>query len=276
MPADGLRYERFAPTEAMAPYVEHLWVVDAPVLGEVRREILIPNGRPMVLVCLGEPGVRFVPSTGRRDQNGDAVHGIATEPVVIEQSGKSTYVGAQLMPYGLAALSPAPPLVDASLPLEAWAGAAAKRALVAAMRADGPFESAARRLEAFLAERLKPIAAQSLARLETAVAMIEEAGGSVGVDVLAGRLELSYQALYRLFRMHVGMPPKQYAAITRCYGLVGRLLADGARDGLAQLALLQGYYDQAHASKDFVRFTGVSQKTFLRSLNGIAQLMHRP
>jgi AraC-like DNA-binding protein len=40
------------------------------------------------------------------------------------------------------------------------------------------------------------------------------------------------------------------------------------------LASLHGYYDQAHAARDFKRYTGVSATSFLAVQNGIAALMH--
>jgi AraC-like DNA-binding protein len=40
------------------------------------------------------------------------------------------------------------------------------------------------------------------------------------------------------------------------------------------LASLHGYYDQAHAARDFKRYTGVTASSFQQINNGIARLMH--
>jgi len=94
------------------------------------------------------------------------------------------------------------------------------------------------------------------------------------VTDLLEMLGIGYDRLYRDFRRHVGIAPKPFIAIVRYQNLVGRLLAEGMGDGLAQLALMQGYYDQAHANRDFRRFTGVTPTRFRETLNGIARMMH--
>jgi hypothetical protein len=59
---DELRYERFAPRPALQQVVEHFWLVTAPPISGLRSEILIPNGRPMVLICLGDPACVWLPT----------------------------------------------------------------------------------------------------------------------------------------------------------------------------------------------------------------------
>lgn len=270
----GLYYERFAPTPASAPYVEHFWVVRGPLLAEARREILIPNGRPTVLCCLGDPGGRLHVRTGTRTPNSSNLGGLITEPLILEQRGRSIYAAAQLTPWGLGALLPGNALVDETLPLDRWAGSGATEALLGAMAEVELGEPAIRMLESFLDSRLKPLPPAALDRMRAAVAAIEEAQGMIEVEQLAARLQTTYAALYRLFKARTGVSPKQFIAITRHYRLVGGLLSGSMAGGLAQLALMQGYYDQAHASKDFRRFTGVSQTEFRKTLNGIAMLMH--
>jgi AraC-like DNA-binding protein len=84
-----------------------------------------------------------------------------------------------------------------------------------------------------------------------------------------------YTTLYRTFRKHVGLGPKQFGEIVRYYRFVGSLLISSGNDPQALLAALQGYYDQAHADRDFKRFTGVTPTSFRTTLNNIARLMHR-
>lgn len=268
----GLVYERFAPASALTGYIEHFWVINADVGPVVRREILVPNGRPVILVNLAAPGERSDPITGTTISNDSAISGIMTRPVMISQSGRSRLVAAQPSPFGLAAFG-APPAVDTTIPLAAWLGAEA--APLTARIAKAPFgEAAARCLEAALLARLDPLAPLSVDRLERAIALIEDVKGDIEVAVLAARLGTEYDPLYRDFRRHIGISPKTFIAITRYQTLVGALLAKGMGDGLAQLALMQGYYDQAHANRDFRRFTGVTPTRFRDTLNGIAKMMH--
>jgi AraC-like DNA-binding protein len=55
---------------------------------------------------------------------------------------------------------------------------------------------------------------------------------------------------------------------------IARSGSGGPADAAATLSVLHGYYDQAHAARDFKRYTGVSARSFLAVQNGIAALMH--
>ncbi|WP_196260565.1 helix-turn-helix domain-containing protein [Pelagibacterium limicola] len=272
LPPD-LRYERFAPTSGLADYIEHFWIIEADVGPTKRLEILTPNGRPVILVSLAEPGERIDPQTGTSELNQSAVTGIATRPVIIGQTGRSRLVAAQPTPFGLSALG-APLAVDGSVPLADWLGNVEADRLVAALAESPLGEEAARRLERALSRHLCPLAPAVLTRLQRAIAQIEAASGDIEVAALVRNLDTDYDRLYRDFRLHLGISPKTFIAIVRYHNHVGRLLADTTGGGLAQLAVMQGYYDQAHANRDFRRFTGVSPTHFRETLNGIAKMMH--
>jgi AraC-like DNA-binding protein len=244
------------------------------VLTEPRREILIPNGRPTILVCLAEPGSRIAIATGAEVRNASNLAGVLTKPVLLQQTGRSVYVAAQLHPWGLSAFLPGEPLVDRTLALEAWIGPAAASSLTVRLRAIALGLGAVAELAAVLEMRLQPLPPAQLSQVTAAIAAIDAAPDAVVIEQLHKRLGVSYPALYRLFKTHLGISPKRYAAIRRYYQLVGSLLTGEREGGLAQLALLQGFYDQAHASRDFLKFTGVTQSTFRKTLNGVARLMH--
>ncbi|WP_328328060.1 helix-turn-helix domain-containing protein [Kribbella sp. NBC_00382] len=106
-----------------------------------------------------------------------------------------------------------------------------------------------------------------------AVALLEDSGGSAAVGELADSIGVSYSSLYRVFVAATGIGPKQFGEIVRYFRFVGGLL-DGPADATAVLAALHGYYDQAHAARDFKRYTGVSATSFRAVQNGIAALMH--
>ena len=73
---------------------------------------------------------------------------------------------------------------------------------------------------------------------------------------------MHYTTFYRMFKNYVGIGPKLYLDIVRYYTFVGGLLSDQMNDSDQLIALLEGYYDQAHASKEFRRFTSVPPNTF--------------
>jgi AraC-like DNA-binding protein len=264
------RYERYPAPHGLAAYVEHLWLVEAPARSEPQREILIPNGRPSVVVCLAAPGVRHDPVSGAAHPNGSVVFGVTTRPYVLEQRGRSSYVGAQLTPWGLAAAFPAERLVDRFLPLDDWRGRTAVDGLATEL-ADEPFgPGRARILAGVLHTWLAPFECETVRAL---VATVDERRGQTSVAELAARHGMSASTVYRVFRGQIGIGPKAFCEIVRYYHFTGGLIGDRP-DSDALLAGLHGYYDQAHAARSFRRYTGVTASTFKQVNNGIARLMH--
>jgi methylphosphotriester-DNA--protein-cysteine methyltransferase len=238
---------------------------------ELKQQILIPNGRPGLAVSLAEPGTREDPVTGASWVNDAALFGIMTRPHVLSQTGMSSYVGAELKPWGIAALGLPDRLVDGVLPLADWVGPATTKSLAAELAECEFGAERAARLAEFVGMRLHPVRGTEL--VAQAVAVIEESNGAVAVAELAATVGVSYSSLYRVFAGAIGIGPKQFGEIVRYFRFVGGLL-DGPADATAVLAALHGYYDQAHAARDFKRYTGVSATSFRAVQDGIAALMH--
>jgi AraC-like DNA-binding protein len=268
-----MRYERFQPEAALAPYVEHFWLIEADLGSVWRDEILVPNGRPTLLFSLGTPGRRKDPDTSVVTANASGFSGIVTRPVIIGQTSKVSLVAAQLRPFGPLAFD-STPHIDRHVPMAEWAGAETAAALQAALMAEGPSHAAVKSLARWLTARLRPMPATAVADLNRIYSTLDDEIPA-DIDSWAATAGLSRNRLYRLFRAYVGISPKAALMIARYQALMGKILADAGGDGLAQLALLQGYYDQAHANRDFRRFTGVSPRSFKRTLNGIARMMHQ-
>jgi len=265
-------YLRFDPPAGQRDVVDHYWMIEAPgSSSEVKREILIPNGRPGMAIALAEPGVRHDPLTGAQWTNDAALFGVMTRPHVLTQTGVSSYVGAELKPWGIAALGLSDRLVDDVLPFASWTDAATTERLVLELAGAGFGPPRADKLAEFLGPRLQVLPRSEL--LDHAVQVIDRAQGSGSVASVAAALGISYSSLYRLFVGSIGLGPKQFGEIIRYFYFVGGLLG-GPADATATLAALHGYYDQAHAARDFKRYTGVGATSFRAVQNGIAALMH--
>lgn len=262
-------YQRFSPPDDLRDVIEHVWLVESAPVRALRQEILIPNGRPGLAVALADPGTRHDPVTGTEWPNAASVFGIMTRPQVIGQVGRSSYAGVEFTPWGTTALG-LPSLVDEVLVLADWVGSGAVAALVEDLRAEPFGPNRADRLTRFLASRATTSAPEIVA---DAVRAIDELRGRATVTEIVQRCGTSYSTLYRVFRQGVGIGPKQYAELIRYYHFVGGLLG-GPADAAATLSALHGYYDQAHAARDFKRYTGVSATSFLAVHDGIAALMH--
>ncbi|WP_156688702.1 helix-turn-helix domain-containing protein [Mycobacterium sp. Marseille-P9652] len=96
--------------------------------------------------------------------------------------------------------------------------------------------------------------------------LLERSRGRASVGAVAGRVGLSARQLTTLFRREVGQSPKTVAMLMRFEHATARI-ADGVRRtgrvDLAAVAAAAGYSDQAHLTREFVRFAGTSPRRWL-------------
>jgi AraC-like DNA-binding protein len=98
--------------------------------------------------------------------------------------------------------------------------------------------------------------ARSLDRtVDAAVQAILRAGGNLSIAALGPALGVTRQHLARAFALHVGVPPKTFARVTRVRRVLAKARVASTVDWAA-LALDAGFYDQAHLSAEVREITG--------------------
>jgi AraC-like DNA-binding protein len=172
---------------------------------------------------------------------------------------RSRSIGAQLYPGAASVLLgvPAAELAERHTPLDdVWGcDAASLRERLATV---GGLEAQLQLFEAILSARLSH--ARAL-HASTAEALAGFAGGARVAEVVR-RSGYSHRTFIAMFRAAVGLTPKTFCRIRRFQRAV-ELLGRG-QAGLADLAALAGYADQAHFSRDFTAFAGVSPAEYRR------------
>jgi AraC-like DNA-binding protein len=219
-------YRELPPPHQLAHLVRRLWVRT----GTGDETLVLPDGCLDVIV---RDGVAFVagPDTG---------------PVLARTESGARVVGLRLRPGAAAALGvPGDELRDVRVPLEDLWGAAGREL---GQRVDGdPLELAAALRDHLLATPIDPRmfeAARRLAREpETPVPAIAEAIG------------LGERHLRRRFAAAVGYGPKMFARIARFRAALTLIRAG---EPLASAALLAGYADQAHMTREIAALAGRS------------------
>ncbi|MEW6196382.1 MAG: AraC family transcriptional regulator [Bacteroidota bacterium] len=115
-----------------------------------------------------------------------------------------------------------------------------------------------------------------------AVDLIENRGGSIKVNQIAGQLNISERTLRWEFLNRIGQSPKEYLETFRFRHILNEMLSRKSKVGnkgfnWADLALNYGYYDQAHFINEFKAATSITPdfflknegKTFIKSVNFI-------
>ncbi len=95
--------------------------------------------------------------------------------------------------------------------------------------------------------------------------LLRRSRGRAPVAGVAEQVGLSQRHLTTLFRREVGRTPKTVATLMRFEYATGRIAEDArlGRVDLGGIAAESGYCDQAHLTRDFVRFAGTSPRAWL-------------
>ncbi len=184
------------------------------------------------------------------------------EPGAVLAPPGAGMIGVVFRPFGLSAFFPGPAADYAGLaiPLSDIFGAGATE-LAEKLFTAGDFSDRAGLLEEFLADRLKPVCPYSLNLVKECISLARLRPESVTVAGLAAGCSFSVRNLERLFKTLVGMSPKYFIRVSRFQKALGLLRRGGLE--LADLAQACGYYDQAHFTNEFRRFSGLTPGAFL-------------
>lgn len=97
--------------------------------------------------------------------------------------------------------------------------------------------------------------------IQEAMRIIHVNKGVVRIKELASQLFMSLDVFEKRFRKVTGATPKHFCYIVRMTHAIQAV----SHSRLVDLSLDLGYYDQAHFSKDFKHFTGITPLEFIRN-----------
>jgi AraC-like DNA-binding protein len=183
----------------------------------------------------------------RLDEGGYAVHYMGVD---FKAGGAYPFVGP-----------PAGELRNAHLPLEAlWSIRAVDELRERLMQTQTPEERWQLLEQALLAQLARPLHHHPAVTL--ALRAFAAPRGPVIARVV-DQVALSHTRFIDVFRDEVGLSPKQYCRVRRFRRVLLRTWGE-ERPNWAQVALACGYADQAHLTREFQQFAGVSPSVFLR------------
>lgn len=256
-------YASRPPCPALRPWVRLLWAGNPGAGAAPHREHVLPAATMHLALRLEGPPLRIF--AGEDDAQGRrvghaVVGGVRSSFYLREAGGAGGSVGAQLEPGAARFLfgAPAGELAQSHVLLEdLWGREAALLREQLAEAPDGERRMAL--LETHLLARLAsahgphPAVAAALAQLRS--------GASVAEAVRAGGL--SHRHLLLHFRDWTGVAPAQHGRLLRLQDALRALARPGL--ALAEVAALASYADQAHFTRDFRAFAGMTPGDWRRA-----------
>ena len=246
------------PPPRLLPWVEAVWFVRGEL--PLRRERILPGGRPQLLVNVAEDELRTWtgPALDRlRTTGGACLAGTQPEAFAIDTAEQRAIVGVSFRPCGLAPFAPPEALTGTHVDLRELVpvdGERLRERLVPLRDRPGALlDATVRLLERWAAPIAPDLAiALALARLD--------AGDPVAA--VADGLGFTARHLHRRFTARVGVPPKRYARLARFRRVLAAAAAAGDRVDWGLLAHRHRYADQAHLAHDFRELAGIPPSAF--------------
>lgn len=261
-------YRRIAVPEALRGVVEHVWVLHQRG-GPADTEVLLPDGRGLVLLTQGDPAVLVDPLTGERRAERPALRGPWTHALLRRQEGPGLRLGLQLHPLGPARLRSGAAMADTELSLDDLVGDVAQHA--AATLSAGDEDGAARLLLEALAVRPEARSAD-LDRLDDVVARVDAERGLVLPLDLARYAGVQLAELHRWCVALLGMSPGSYLSAVRFSAYVRERVGPGPVRLDAAVRALRWFMDPAYPAREVERFTGLAPAELRR----LVERLERP
>jgi AraC-like DNA-binding protein len=258
-----MRLIRYRPAAPLDTYVECFWWSqrDDP---QMSCEHMLPSGGVQLLFALHDAQIVCMPSSSYAEPmvwSRGLVRGPQWNYFVSGPKPRGAVAGVSFRPGAAGALLGVPitELTDRHVTVDALWGARGL-ALRERLLAAGEPQSVFRMLEQDLTTRLeRPL----LINPAVAHALASHSIGWVPSRIAEIQRESGYSPRHfiALFRAAVGLTPKHYYRVKR-FTAVLRHLASGEAAHLADLAASVGYSDQAHMTREFREFAGITPRQY--------------
>ncbi|MFD9334516.1 helix-turn-helix domain-containing protein, partial [Streptomyces sp. NPDC060028] len=214
---------------------------------------LVPTGRAVVVISLGEPFAQIRRRQGDASPNsqvtGSLVAGLEDGPRVCDHPGGQEAIRLELTPLGAYRLFALPmsELTNRVVELRDVLGPEAGM-LVEQLAATGDWGARFDLLDLALAARLER-GPRPAPEVSHAWRLLCRAGGAIPVGRIAAEVGWSQGYLVRRFTEQIGLTPKMSARVLRFHRAVSLLTGESAN--LTEVAAACGFYDQAHLNREF-------------------------
>lgn len=256
-----MNYVEVPPPDGLRRQVQCVWRLTA-AHAAMPVQTVYPDGRCELIVHLGQPMSRYRLDEGWRVQSHCLFAAQMRSAIRLAANGAVDCLGVRLTPVASRALleDALPTLADEIIDLTQTQPRFAQ-SLIAACRAYA-LDSNATHLWQCIEALVVHIELDN--QIEQIVAAIDAASGDIAIAELQRAGRMSLRSLQARFLRSVGLTAKEYARVQRLQATIRHL--DGQAQSLAQMAADAGFADQAHATREVVRLTGLTPGKLRRAL----------
>ncbi len=251
-------YNRQLPSEPLQPLINCYWHIDSEGETAVETQKIVPDGYPEIILHYGAPYEINLAGTWSR-QSQHLLAGQIRHYFYLRNTGVSGMIGIKLQPTALTYLfgTDQSTLTGkvVALPEEI---AAALAPVIAKLKSGLDVNGLWGALDTIFLNQTAQVA--SAQELDTALSMITERHGNIGVSELLAAADCGERKLERLFKRFIGLSPKFYARIIRL-SYIFELMQEGDKSW-SDLVYDSGFYDQSHFIKNFKEFTGEDPSSY--------------
>lgn len=254
-------YTTFEPCAELEGLVKCYWTLGSPREEVPEKQRIVPDGCMEMIFHMGDLYLQYTPDGGSIVQPRCFVFGQITRLLEIEPTGSTEIFSVRFYPGGFTPFASLPlsAMENRAVPLEEVFPSEGDTLQAAMLKAPG-HEERIKVVEAFLLNRLhRPEIIDRVVR--ESVASILSLKGQLSVGELSEQVSINRRQLERKFSSVVGLSPKQLAKMVRMQATL-KLLANKQVSSLTALAYEGDYYDQAHFTRDFKEFTGMTPGKF--------------
>ncbi len=258
-----MNYQTFNPHPDLESLISCYWALEVPAEEHPQKQRIIPDGTIEMAFILGEDIKRYINDNEFILQPRSMVLGQIIEPFYIEPTGYVDTFAIRFYPFGFANFVDIPiqNLANKETPLKDLFGKQATETLEKRITLAENVKEKIQIIEEFLLNKLHEESTIDKI-VETTIDVLISSNGNESISNIINKDKSKRRQLERKFKQQIGISPKQLGKIIRLQAAL-KLLLNQETKKLTNIAYQCEYYDQAHFTKDFKEFTGITPKDFL-------------